>query len=118
MPDEFLAVAMELGLMPKIGEWGLREACRQLTLWHAEFPTVRPLTVSVNFSLHQFAYADLAALVTSVLLATGVDASSLKIEITESDMMQNPEAVTEVLKTDRVATDQKHAWTISAGFRP
>lgn len=54
--------------------------------------------MSVNFSLHQFAYADLAALVTDVLLATGVDASSLKIEITESDMMQNPEAVTEVLK--------------------
>ena len=97
-PDEFLAVAMEMGLMPKIGEWGLREACRQLRLWHAEFPTVRPLTVSVNFSLHQFACADLAALVTNVLLATGVDASSLKIEITESDMMQNPEAVTEVLK--------------------
>jgi EAL domain-containing protein (putative c-di-GMP-specific phosphodiesterase class I) len=54
--------------------------------------------VSVNFSIHQFACADLAALVSNVLLATGVDASSLKIEITESDMMQNPEAVTEVLK--------------------
>jgi predicted signal transduction protein with EAL and GGDEF domain len=37
-PDEFLAVTMELGLMPKIGEWGLREACRQLVRWHAEFP--------------------------------------------------------------------------------
>ncbi len=97
-PDGFLEVAMELGLMPKIGEWSLREACRQLTLWHAEFPKVRPLTVSVNFSLHQFACADLAALVTDVLLATGVDPSSLKIEITESDMMQNPDAVTEVLK--------------------
>jgi diguanylate cyclase (GGDEF)-like protein len=97
-PDEFLEVAMELGLMPKIGAGGLREACRQLTLWHAEFPQMRPLTVSVNFSLHQFAYADLAALVTEVLLATGVDASSLKIEITESDMMQHPDAVTEVLK--------------------
>jgi diguanylate cyclase (GGDEF)-like protein len=97
-PDEFLAVAMELGLMPTIGAWGLREACRQLALWHAEFLQIRPLTVSVNFSLHQFAYDDLAALVTDVLLATGLDASSLKIEITESDMMQNPDAVTEVLK--------------------
>ncbi|OAI49311.1 hypothetical protein AYO43_03155 [Nitrospira sp. SCGC AG-212-E16] len=97
-PDEFLAVAMELGLMPKIGEWSLREACRQLMRWHAEFPQLRPLTVSVNFSLHQFAYADLAALITEVLKTTGVEASSLKIEITESDMMQNPEAVTEVLQ--------------------
>jgi EAL domain-containing protein (putative c-di-GMP-specific phosphodiesterase class I) len=90
-------VATELGLMMKIGEWSLREACRQLTVWHAAFPQIRPLTVSVNFSLRHFANADVAALVNEVLLATGVDPSSLKIEITESDMMQNPEAVTEVL---------------------
>ena len=53
---------------------------------------MRPLTVSVNFSLHQFAFTDLAALVTDVLLATGVDPSEPQIEITESDMMQNPDA--------------------------
>ncbi len=97
-PDGFLAIATEMGLMTQIGEWSLREACRQLAVWHAEFPQIRPLTVSVNFSLRHFADADLVALVNDVLLATGVDASSLKIEITESDMMQNPEAVTEVLK--------------------
>jgi diguanylate cyclase (GGDEF)-like protein len=97
-PDAFLEIATELGLMPKIGEWSLREACRQLTVWHAEFPQIRPLTVSVNFSLRHFADADVAALVNEVLLATGVDPSSLKIEITESDMMQNPDAVTGVLK--------------------
>jgi diguanylate cyclase (GGDEF)-like protein len=97
-PDVFLEIATELGLMTKIGEWSFREACRQLTVWHAEFPQIRPLTVSVNVSLRHFAEADMAALVNKTLVATGVDASSLKIEITESDMMQNPEAVTEVLK--------------------
>ena len=97
-PEGFLEVATELGLMPKIGWWSLREACRQLTVWHAEFPRIRPLTVSVNFSLRHFANADLPALVNEVLLATGVDASSLKLEITESDTMQHPEAVTAVLK--------------------
>ncbi len=97
-PDGFLEMATELGLMTKIGEWSLREACRQLTVWHAAFPQIRPLTVSVNFSLRHFVNADVAALVNEVLLATGVDPSSLKIEITESDMMQDPEAVTEVLK--------------------
>ncbi len=97
-PDAFLEMATELGLMPKIGEWSLREACRQLTVWHAEFPQIRPLTMSVNFSLRHFADADVAALVNEVLLATGVNPSSLKIEITESDMMQNPDAVTGVLK--------------------
>lgn len=97
-PDGFLEIATELGLMTKIGEWSLREAARQLTVWQAEFPKIRPLTVSVNFSLHHLANADLAALVNEVLTTTGVDPSSLKIEITESDMMQNPEAVTAVLK--------------------
>jgi len=96
-PGAFLEMATELGLMMKIGEWSLREACRQLTVWHAEFPQIRPLTVSVNFSLRHVADADLAALVNEVLLATGVDPSSLKIEITESDMMQHPEAVTKML---------------------
>jgi diguanylate cyclase (GGDEF)-like protein len=97
-PEGFLEMATELGLMTKIGEWSLREACRQLTVWHAAFPQLRPLTVSVNFSLRHFANADVAALVHEVLLATGVDPSSLKIEITESDMMQDPDVVTEVLK--------------------
>ena len=97
-PSVFLEIAADLGLMTKIGEWSLREASRQLMVWHAEFPQIRPLTVSVNFSLRHFADADLAALVNDVLLATGVDASSLKIEITESDMMQNPDAVTKVLR--------------------
>jgi diguanylate cyclase (GGDEF)-like protein len=97
-PDGFLEMATEMGLMTKIGDWSLREACRQLTVWHAAFPQIRPLTLSVNFSLRHFADADVAALVTEVLRATGVDPSSLKIEITESDMMQNPDAVTQVLK--------------------
>jgi diguanylate cyclase (GGDEF)-like protein len=97
-PEVFLDVATELGLMTKIGEWSLLEAAKQLKLWQAEFPKIRPLTVSVNFSLNHLANADLAGLVNEVLLATGVDPSSLKIEITESDIMQNPEAVTAVLK--------------------
>jgi diguanylate cyclase (GGDEF)-like protein len=97
-PEVFLDVATELGLMTKIGEWSLLEAAKQLKLWQAEFPKIRPLTVSVNFSLNHLANADLAVLVNEVLLATGVDPSSLKIEITESDIMQNPEAVTAVLK--------------------
>ena len=97
-PDGFLEIATDLGLMPKIGEWSLREACRQLTVWHAECPQVRPLTVSVNFSLRHFMDADLVALIQQSLQDTGLDPSSLKIEITESDMMQHPEAVTVVLQ--------------------
>jgi len=97
-PDGFLDMATELGLVAHIGEWSLREACRQLTAWHSQFPHIRPLTVSVNFSVQHFAQAGFAPLIKDVLAGTGVDASSLKIEITESDMMQNPDAVTDVLR--------------------
>ncbi len=97
-PDGFLEIATDLGLMPKIGEWSLRDACRQLTVWQAECPQVRPLTVSVNFSLRHFMDVDLVALIQKTLQGTGLDPSGLKIEITESDMMQHPEAVTAVLE--------------------
>jgi len=100
-PGGFLDTARELGLMDRIGAWAFREACRQLQAWHQAFPHLRPLTMSANFSVQQCAQPDLVVLIDRVLAETGVDPASLKIEITESDMMQNPEAVTEVLKVIR-----------------
>jgi len=91
-------MATELGLMTRIEEWCLREACRQLQTWHAAFPRIPPLTMSVNFCMQHLAQAELAASIGNIVAETGVQASSLKIEITESDMMQNPEAVTGVLR--------------------
>jgi EAL domain-containing protein (putative c-di-GMP-specific phosphodiesterase class I) len=96
-PDGFLEIATELGLMKAIGEWSLREACRQLRIWYDQFPRIRPLTMSVNFSVQHFAQDHLTRLIHDVIADSGIDASSLKIEITESEMMQNPEAVTGVL---------------------
>ena len=96
-PNSFLEIATELGLMTRIGEWSLREACRQLKIWQGEFLHIRPLTMSVNFSVQHFAQADFAPLLKDILADSGIDAASLKIEITESEMMQNPEAVTGVL---------------------
>jgi EAL domain-containing protein (putative c-di-GMP-specific phosphodiesterase class I) len=96
-PDAFLNLATELGLMKGIGEWSLQEACRQLKLWQAQFPKLRPLTVSVNFSIEHFTYDHLTTLVQQVIHQTGIDAASLKIEITESEMMKNPEAVRQTL---------------------
>ena len=96
-PDAFLNIAMELGLMKSIGEWTLGEACRQLKVWHDEFPRIRPLTVSVNFSIEHFAHHQFTQAIEKVVSQTGIDASSLKIEITESEMMKTPEAVSKVL---------------------
>ena len=96
-PDAFLSIAMELGLMKSIGEWTLVEACRQLKVWQEQFPRARPLTVSVNFSIGQFAQDDLTHLIQKLLERSGIDPSSVKLEITESEMMKNPEAAIKVL---------------------
>ena len=96
-PDVFLTIAMELGLMKSIGEWTLGEACRQLKIWQKQFPRDCPLTVSVNFSIEHFAQEQLAKVIRKAVERSGIDASSLKIEITESEMMKTPEAVSKVL---------------------
>ena len=96
-PDVFLAIAMELGLMKSIGEWTLSEACSQLKIWQKQFPRDCPLTVSVNFSIEHFTQEQLAKVIRKAVERTGIDASSLKIEITESEMMKSPEAVSKAL---------------------
>jgi EAL domain-containing protein (putative c-di-GMP-specific phosphodiesterase class I) len=88
---------MELGLMKSIGEWTLSEACRQLKIWQKQFPRDCPLTVSVNFSIEHFTQEQLAKVIRKAVERTGIDASSLKIEITESEMMKSPEAVSKAL---------------------
>jgi EAL domain-containing protein (putative c-di-GMP-specific phosphodiesterase class I) len=96
-PDEFIHVAEELGLIIPIGQWALREACRQLRAWQAEFLDLRPLTVSVNLSGRQFSHSELLTIIDHALEETGLEASSLKLEITESVMMDNTELATALL---------------------
>lgn len=91
-PLRFIPVAEETGLILPLGQWVLEEACRQARQWQKEFPTEIPLTVGVNLSTRQFAQADLVEVVARTLRETGLPASSLKLEITESLMMINPEA--------------------------
>ncbi len=97
-PQDFVPIATELGLMPKIGEWCLREACGQAKHWHSRFPADRPLAVSVNLSITQLNQKELADMVKDIVTSSALEPAGLKIEITESEMMENPEAVTEVLR--------------------
>jgi len=77
-PSQFIPVAEELGIIRNIGEWALREVCRQAKEWPVE------LRVAVNVSPVQFARDDFPALVKSILLETGFQAHRLELEITES----------------------------------
>ena len=97
-PMDFIPVAEETGLIAPIGLWVLEEACKQIRVWQRKFPTYPPLQVSVNLSGRQFVKSDLIAQVSAALRETGIDPRSLKLEITESIMMENMETATETLE--------------------
>ncbi|PZF97723.1 putative bifunctional diguanylate cyclase/phosphodiesterase [Micromonospora endophytica] len=85
-PDHFIGLAEETGLIVRLGEWVLRQACQDAQCWHAEFPDAR-LVVSVNLAARQ---ADAPAIVDTVanaLAATGLPAELLQLELTESAVM-------------------------------
>ncbi|MBK5254570.1 MAG: EAL domain-containing protein [Vicinamibacteria bacterium] len=95
-PYEFMHLVEETGLIFRLGEWTLGEACRWLT---EGAPTLaNHLTVNVNLSGRQFSQGDLIEQVETVLSATGLAADRLKLEITESVIMENPEMAVDLLK--------------------
>jgi len=97
-PLKFIPVAEETGLIIPIGQWVLREACQQLKAWQGQFPSDPPLTISVNLSGRQFSQPDLIDRISEILEETGLKASSLKIEITESAIIENIDAAALMLK--------------------
>ncbi|HEY9422585.1 MAG TPA: EAL domain-containing protein, partial [Thermoanaerobaculia bacterium] len=91
MPDTFVPVAEETGLIVPMGWWVLRAACQQLADWQI-LPGVRkPLAVTVNLSGKQFLQADLVQRVEEILQITGLEPSCLRLEITESTIMSKAE---------------------------
>jgi diguanylate cyclase (GGDEF)-like protein len=94
-PDKFIPIAEDTGLIIPIGRWALRKACQQWVSWHQA--GLNPPSVSVNLSPRQFSQGGLAQDVLSAIEETGMDASFLGLEITESAAMDNPELTTEVL---------------------
>ena len=96
-PGEFIPLAEDTGLIIPLGMWVLEEACRQVAVWHAQFPTKPPLTLSVNLSPRQFQQHSLVADVAAALGDSGLPASCLKLEITESVILQDAEATIRTL---------------------
>jgi diguanylate cyclase (GGDEF)-like protein/PAS domain S-box-containing protein len=96
-PAEFIPVAEETGLIIPIGYWVLREACRQMRAWHVQFPFNSPLTISVNISSKQLSQPDLIKQIKQILQEADLDARSLKLEITESVLVENAESTAAML---------------------
>ncbi|MGK7917143.1 MAG: EAL domain-containing protein [Prochloraceae cyanobacterium] len=99
-PAQFIPVAEETGLIVPIGIWILREACRQLRVWQKQYQAPH-LTISVNFSVKQFSQPDLIEQIDQILEETQLDSRSLKLEITESAIVENPELATKILQEFR-----------------
>ncbi|MGB8509646.1 MAG: EAL domain-containing protein [Pyrinomonadaceae bacterium] len=97
-PMDFIPVAEETGLIVPLGEYVLREACKQMRKWHRMFPSDPAMFMSVNLSSKQFSQSDLISTVDHVLKETGLNPHSLKLEITESVVMENIETATQMLR--------------------
>lgn len=97
-PSEFIPVAEETGMIVALGSWILEESCRQMQHWHQQHPANRALTMNVNLSSKQLIQSGLVQEVKTILEKTGLPARSLKLEITESVVMENAELATTMLR--------------------
>jgi len=96
MPKDFIPLAEDCGLINAIGEWVLREACRQCKAWQQE--GLPPLRVAVNVSASQFRQGNLFAVIQQAVDDVGLDPRCLELELTESAVMTNPEESANILK--------------------
>nr|WP_205926189.1 bifunctional diguanylate cyclase/phosphodiesterase [Rhizobium sp. P38BS-XIX] len=94
-PSDFIPIAEESGTILVIGEWVLRTACKQAASWK------KPYKIAVNLSPVQFVHADLAKLIHSILLETGLSPSRLELEITESTIIADKNRTLHVLRQVR-----------------
>ncbi len=98
-PAEFIPVAEESSLILALGEWGLREACRQVKVWQDQ--GLGALSVAANLSSKQFQDKELLRLVIETLAENGMKPEALELEITESVLMENPDAAAKLLQDIR-----------------
>ena len=97
-PTEFIPIAEETGLILPLGQWVLQVACHQMRQWQRQFPLSPLLTISVNLSAKQFTQPSLCQQIAQILLETNLDASSLRLEITESMLMEKADVATVLLQ--------------------
>lgn len=101
LPNDFIPIAEETGLIVPIGEWVLYESCRQIGEWQKRYPDKSDLHISVNLSCKQFIQLDLADRVAAILLETGLDAKHLRLEVTESHVMENSQMAIKIMNSLR-----------------
>jgi len=102
-PMEFIPVAEQTGLIAPIGDWVVRQACRDMKAWAAAYPGLDSFFVTVNLSGRQFMMPGLEKGIRDVVDSNGVPPGRIKLEITETEVMQNPDVGIRVLTALRDA---------------
>ncbi|MHC4428918.1 MAG: putative bifunctional diguanylate cyclase/phosphodiesterase [Planctomycetota bacterium] len=115
-PVEFIADAEETGVIVQFGQWVLEEACKQLRTWHDDLKAEPSLAMSVNVSKRQVAELESVDLIKEILKNTGVAGSNLRLEITESAIMENPDSIAEVLRQLKALGVQVHMDDFGTGY--
>ena len=96
-PAEFIPLVEETSLIVPLGAWVLREATHQIMLWQTKFPMNPPLSMSINVSPVQLTQPFFIELIDRLLKETEIPPSSLKLEITETAVMENAQSVKNIL---------------------
>lgn len=97
MPGEFISIAEEIGLIVPLGYWVLEEACKQIRVWQQQYQSEQPLTINVNLSARQCAQVDLVDMIATILERTKLDPNHLKLELTESLIVEDSRTTAEML---------------------
>ncbi|MEM8641573.1 MAG: EAL domain-containing protein [Cyanobacteria bacterium P01_G01_bin.54] len=96
-PGVFIPAAEETGLILPLGEWILQTACQQLKQWNEAQVSEQPLSMSINFSVRQFTQTNILANIEQVLHQTQIQPQCLKLELTESVLIDQPESIMKLL---------------------
>ena len=97
-PEEFIPLAEETGSIVPLGEWVMLEACNQLKVWQTTIPAAESLTMSINVAGEQLREPNFIDLIDRIIATTGVNPRCLKLEMTESMLIQNTEQLIELLQ--------------------
>lgn len=95
-PSDFIPIAEDSGLIVPLGRWAIETACNQIADWRRRCPGAADLTVGVNVSGLQLAQDDIVSAVEAALTASGIPGRALKVELTESAIVENPELARQI----------------------
>lgn len=115
-PDRFIPLAEETGLIVPIGQWVLQQACHQLAAWQHQFPHSLPLSISVNLSGKQLEQPNLVDSIAAILHGSSLAPSSLKLEITETALIENSEVATTFFEQIKALGVQLHLDDFGTGY--